>query len=106
MDFSSSVELAPPIATERNKLDYSVSINFETTLSLPNVLVHLWIQVKSSIQSVQYWNFFFQYRNKGTWSGIEMLQYRTEIPDARLPMPMASASMPSYGKYLAPLQPS
>jgi hypothetical protein len=29
MDFSSSVELVPPIATERNKLDYSVSINFE-----------------------------------------------------------------------------
>jgi hypothetical protein len=42
----------------------------------------------------------FQYRNKGTQSGTEMLLYRTEITDVGMPMPAASASMPIPYTYL------
>ncbi len=40
-----------------------------------------------------------RYRNKGTQSGTEMLQYRSEKTDARITIPAASASMPT------PMQP-
>ncbi len=41
----------------------------------------------------------FWYRNKETQSGTEMLRYQTEMIDAGIPMPAASAlmPMPSYG---------
>jgi hypothetical protein len=35
-----------------------------------------------------------RYRNKGTHSGAKMLRYRTERPDAGMPVPVASLSMP------------
>jgi hypothetical protein len=40
-----------------------------------------------------------RYQNKGIQSGTGMLQYRTEIQDAGMPMPAASSSMqmPSFG---------
>ena len=39
------------------------------------------------------------YWNQGTPSGTGMVQYRTEIPAAGMPMPetLVSMSMPSYG---------
>ena len=38
-----------------------------------------------------------RYRIKGTQSGTRMLRYQTEIPDAGMPMPAASVSMPVPG---------
>jgi hypothetical protein len=46
----------------------------------------------SSIQTVRYWN-------KGTQSRTEMLQYRTEIQDARMLIPASSSSIPQLCKY-------
>jgi hypothetical protein len=42
-----------------------------------------------------------QYRTKPKQSGIFLVQYRTEIIDAGMPMPafVSSMPMPSYGVY-------
>jgi hypothetical protein len=46
-------------------------------------------------ETVWYWK-------KRTQSGTRMLRYRTEIQDAGVPMPVASAwmPMPSYAKFI------